>query len=64
MALAAVCTKTLHRPWWRLSSCRVFGRSVRSRHILLVLQLLESTFLYDYFRKKIFVFIFQNCGFL
>ncbi|XP_032465621.1 solute carrier family 45 member 4 isoform X2 [Phocoena sinus] len=40
-------------------SCQVFGRSVRSHHILLVLQLLESIFLYDYFRKKnIFFFFF------
>ncbi|XP_073650952.1 solute carrier family 45 member 4 isoform X2 [Tursiops truncatus] len=36
----------------------VFGRSVRSHHILLVLQLLESIFLYDYFRKKNFFFFF------
>ncbi|XP_043339281.1 solute carrier family 45 member 4 isoform X1 [Cervus canadensis] len=41
----------------------VFGRSVRSRHILLVLQLLESTFLYDYFRKKNFCLYFPKLWF-
>lgn len=33
----------------------LFGRSHRSRHVLLVLQLLESIFLYDYFRRKHFI---------
>lgn len=34
----------------------LFGRSDRSRHVLLVLQLLESIFLYDSFRRKHFIF--------
>lgn len=41
-----------HRDW----------SSVRSHPLLLVLQLLESIFLYDYYRKRFF--FPENCGFL
>ena len=56
-------TKTLFITFFPCGCLQVFGRSVRSRHILLVLQLLESIFLYDYFRKKNFCLYFPKLWF-